>query len=85
MAEAEGANVKIQNSSSGSKAILRIKRKRSADPADILCKCSLFASSTLCDKLMKFLNDKPIEWMYFLKYFLYFSAQQKLNVDEIRI
>ena len=39
MAEAEGAStVKIQNFPSGSKAVLRIKRKRSADPADILCK-----------------------------------------------
>ncbi|CAB3984704.1 Hypothetical predicted protein [Paramuricea clavata] len=37
MAEAEGASsVNIQNSPGGNKAILRIKRKRSADPADIL-------------------------------------------------
>jgi hypothetical protein len=40
MAEAEGASsVNIQNSPGGGKAILRIKRKRSADPADILRKC----------------------------------------------
>ena len=55
MAEAEGANdVKIHHSSSGSKAILRIKRKRSADPADILRKCTSNGSNALCVKFMNF-------------------------------
>ena len=49
MAAAEGANdVKIHHSSGGSKAILRIKRKRSADPADILRKCAFRVVLTLC-------------------------------------